>query len=315
MHLLAIEFHLLLEGPGAGESRSGDLPHHARLVRIRTVHITAADLHAHRQIRRIVVRMSEFRAHEGMAHGHPACRIQGDAAPDAGVAVADGIPEGEIPTHAHEHGGVQADVAVAAVIVFAGRAPGLLAGPAGEIYRIHQHCQRVAAADVRELRDVDVIVPEHAGEGTEQMPVHPELRPVVDALRVQPDPFSGIRFRDVELRAEPVGIVAAAHLVDVRDETFRKAVVVREIRIGEDAVLHQVRKHRGGHPRIHPVRNVVARLGDPLRLPGLVDAAHLPLRALGGVEVDMFLVAGQIGGNCSAECDRCEKQKKGDTFH
>ena len=227
--------------------------------------------------------------------------IERNAAPDAGVAVADGVPESEVPAHAHEHGGVQADITVASVVVFAGGAPRFLAGPTGEIHRIDQHGQRIPAADVRKFGDVDVIVPEHTRERAEQVSVHPEFRAIVHAFRMQPHLLAGIIGRNVELRAEPIGVIAAAHFVDVRNKTFGETVIVGEIRVRQEAVLHQVGEHGARNARAHPRIIVEARLREGFAACCLVLPAHFPFggaaMSFRRVQVDPIGPAGIVGRN------------------
>ena len=247
-----------------------------------------------------VVRVAQFGFHKGVAERHLAGGVQINAAPDAGVAVADAVHEGEVPADAHQHGGVQPDVAVAAVVELLECAPVLLFPGAWDIHRYHLHRQGRLLARFHKVGDVDVILHEHAVDGAEQVAVHPNLRMVVDAVELEPDLLAGIVGGNLKFGAEPAGVVVAPHLRYVRNQPLLHLVVQPVVGFRHLAVIYVGVQHRagydGGQPafggkagerhRLRFLLQFALRQGQPFLFPIVADfgiQAEAALR-LGGAE-------------------------------
>ena len=256
-----------------------------------------------------VIRMAQFGFHKGMAERHIARGVQIDAAPDAGVAVADTVHEGEVPADAHQHGGVQPDVAVAAVVELLECAPVLLFPGAGDIHRYHLHRQGRLLARFHKVGDVDVILHEHPVDGAEQVAVHPNLRMVVDAVELEPDLLSGIVGGNLKFGAEPAGVVVAPHLRNVRNQTLLHLVVQAIVGFRHLAVIYVGVQHRAGHDGGQPAFG--GKAGERHRLRFLLQFALrqgqpflFPVMAYFGIQAEAALRLGgaeqhrqQQGGN------------------
>ena len=198
-------------------------------------------------------------ADHGPAHLDGAGGVDGNTFPDTGVAVANAIHKGEIPAHGHEHGGVQADGTIAAVVEFTGSAPGLEHGFAGYIHGKDLDGQGVALSGTGIIGDVHPFLLEHAARGGQQGTVHPNFGPIIDALQPQPDVLSAIAFRQVEFRAEPGGVKVAPGLAQIRDGA-PAPVVQAIVGLRIYLIIYQGVEHRSRNDGLHPGCIVIDRV-------------------------------------------------------
>ena len=227
--------------------------------------------------------MGKFRFDERIEDARLAALINLDTLPDAGVAVAHTVVEGEVPAGAHQHGHIAANPAVAAIVELLAGAPCAARQRTGAVNREHLYGQHILLSEPDEFAYLYPLLPEHSGPGGEKLAVEPHLGVVVDAVQLHPDAAAGIiGVWELQLCAEPVGIFVATGAGQVGNQPFLDVVVVAKIRVGIDAVLYQRVQHGTGHNRLHPVGIVIAgqrqflcrhvHFGGLLHLPDIIAA-------------------------------------------
>ena len=186
--------------------------------------------------------------------------IEADVFPDTGITVADPVVEGEIPAHTHQHGCIQSDVTVSAIMKLAGGSPLLRFDGSRHIDRINFDRQSILPADTGEIGDIDIFRFEHTRHIAKQITVYPYFGTVVDTVHLEPDDFVFIVFRYVEFRTEPVGVELASCSGKVRDDIPVQLVVHTKIRFRIYLVVDEGVQDRTGHDRRHPLSGLIARL-------------------------------------------------------
>ena len=187
----------------------------------------------------VVSWLAEFRFHERVTHVDVARGINRDAFPDSGVAVADTVEERKVPSHAHQHRRVEADVAVPAVKELACGSPGFLPCRTGHVYRVNFYGQCIGLAQLREIRNVDPLILEHAVHRSEQVAVEPHLGAVVDSVELHPDPFVRVTFRERKFGTEPIGVKIPARFAQVRDQVAVELIVYTVVRLGVNFIEYE----------------------------------------------------------------------------
>ena len=209
----------------------------------------------------IVIRLGESGPDKGMSEFDFPCRVDGDTPPDARISVADTVLEGKIPADRHQHGGVEANVAISSIAVFAPGCPGFGLVGTRNIHRINLYSQHIFCANLRKIGDVGKVLHEHSGYGADEMAVQPYFCPVVDPVGLEPECFVLVTCREGELRAEPVGVKISSYLGDVGDQIAAQFVVKSEIGFRIDFIAYQRMKYRAGHDGGHPIHRQVACVG------------------------------------------------------
>ena len=166
----------------------------------------------------IVAWFGEFGFDEWMADDRFVRSIEADVFPDTGITVADTVVEGEIPTDTHQHGCVQSDVTVSAIVKLTGGSPLFRLDGPRHIDWINLDCQSVLLADTGEISDIDILRFEHTGHIAKQITVYPYFGAVIDTVYLKPDDFVFIIFWYVKFRTEPIGVELASCFGKIRDD-------------------------------------------------------------------------------------------------
>ncbi len=133
----------------------------------------------------------------------------------------------------------------------------LVTRAAGNGHRRDLHCQGVLALGGKERRDVVRRAGEGIGHPADLLPVEPDVRPVVDAVELEPDMTSGPgpqAARQIEVALVPPG-VARQRLGDVQ-------VVQADDGVGQLALVDERGQHRAGNRGRQPAARVHGRPGQ-----------------------------------------------------
>ena len=207
--------------------------------------------------------MSQFGGNKGTAQLLKTCGVEANRAPDSGVAVAYAVTDGEVPTDGHELGDVLANPTVAAVVPLTSSSPALRHSKAGYIDRIDAdgkgcHLTRLHGA----VSNVERLTVEHTIHLTNHIAVDPNLSPIVDAHRFEPDALALVLGRHNELCAEPIGIELSSHFGEVRDDVVCKLVGLSVVRFGINFLLHEIRQNSCRYDGFCPAFGVESRPGN-----------------------------------------------------
>ena len=124
-----------------------------------------------------------------MTQCYSTCSIERNIFPYTCVTVTDTVHKGKVPTYCHQHGSIQTNIAISTIMELTSCPPRFRLRTSGDIYRINFNSQSIAFPNFHKIRNINIILNEHAVYRAQQVTIHPYFCPVVDTIQLQPDSF------------------------------------------------------------------------------------------------------------------------------